>query len=579
MAKSYKAGCMRSSPYLVLIFLLGCCSISVAHYADRPSGYAVASAHPLATNAGIEILTQGGNAFDAAITVSAVLAVVEPYHSGLGGGGFWLLHLEKDKKNIFIDGRETAPLAAHKDMYLNSDGKPIPGLSLNGGLAAAIPGEPAALVYIAKHYGRLPLAQSLAPAIRLAEEGFPVDRQFTRYSSRKDRLQTLQRFPDTAAVFLNQGKPYQVGEQLKQSDLAKTLKLLAEKGHDGFYRGEVAERLVRGVRAAGGIWSLADLAHYQIKQREPLQAAFHTMLIITAPPPSAGGVALLTMLNILSEYPLESLTKAKWVHYLAESMRLAFWQRSRYLGDPDFVSIPLDHLLSAENAKQLRQLIPQDKALSNTTLEGRSTNSESKNTSHIAILDKEGNRVSATLSVNFIFGSSLIPAGTGVLLNNEMDDFSTTPSAENVYGVIGSNANSIEPGKRPLSSMTPTFLEMPGRLAIVGTPGGSRIPTMVLLAALAFHHYEGAITMVSRMRFHHQYLPDYLQVEPETFAPDLQAELRAMGYHLKLLKHYYGNMQAITWDKEDNLITAASDPRGIGLATTMSLGEETELWL
>jgi gamma-glutamyltranspeptidase / glutathione hydrolase len=555
----------------VLILLLGINATGFTEYADKPGGCAVATAHPLATNAGLEILAAGGNAFDAAVAVSAVLAVVAPYHSGLGGGGFWLLYLAKDKKNVFIDGREIAPLAAHKDMFLGPDGKLVPRLSLDGGLAAAIPGEPAALVYLAEHYSRLPLAKVLAPAIRLAEEGFTVDYQFNHFSKMNGRLQMLQHYPKTAAVFLNKGKPYQIGERLKQLDLAKTLRLLALKGHDGFYRGEVAKRLVEGVRAAGGIWCLEDLAGYQIKIREPLQGAFHDMLVITAPPPSAGGVGLLTMLNILADLPLQSFAKVQWVHYLTEAMRLAFWQRSQFLADPDFVKIPLKRLLSAENANQLRQLIPPDKALPSASLQGEGDEvHENKNTTHFSILDSEGNRVSATLTINFIFGSSVVAEGTGVLLNDEMDDFLIEPHARNVYGIISSVKNIIEPGKRPLSSMTPTFFEMPGRVAIIGTPGGSRIPTMVLLASLVFNNYEGAISMVSRMRFHHQYLPDWLQIEPETFSPKLQAELKAMGYKLMLLKQYYGDMQAITWERENNFITAASDPRHIGLAATIS---------
>ncbi len=554
------------------IVLLGFNPLSMA-YSSEPQAYAVASAHPLATNAGLKILAAGGNAFDAAVAVAAVLGVVSPYHSGLGGSGFWLLHIEKDNKNIFIDGRGTAPLAAHKDMFLGADGLLVPGLSLNGGLAATIPGEPAALAYIAEHYGRLPLAKLLAPAIQYAEEGFIVDHQFNTFSTADGRQEILQRYPDTAAVFLNGGRAYSIGERLKQPDLANTLRELATKGHDGFYRGGIANRLVKGVKAAGGIWSLEDLARYQIKLREPLQGAFHNMLIVTAPPPSAGGVALLTMLNVLAEYPLHSLTQAQWVHYLVESMRLAYWQRTQFLADPDFVKIPLDHLLSADNAKQLRQLIPPDRAVASATLLGNQINPESKNTTHVAILDKEGNRVSATMSINFIFGSGVVPAGTGVLINDEMDDFSTKSGERNVFGLVGRDVNSIQPGKRALSSMTPTFLEMPGRLAIVGTPGGSRIPTMMLLAALAFSDYKGAITMVSTMRFHHQYLPDWLQVEPETFSPTLQAELKAMGYKLMLLHQYYGDMQAITWDKGNNVITAASDPRHIGLAATITPGQ------
>ena len=537
---------------------------------ELPPGYAVASAHPLATKAGLEILAAGGNAFDAAVAVSATLAVVEPYHSGLGGGGFWLLYEAKTKKNTFIDAREVAPLAAHKNMFLGKDGQLVPGLSLNGGLAAAIPGEPAALVYLAEHYGQLPLAQSLAPAIALAKDGFDVDPQFIHFCNMDDRLQQLQNFPASVAIFLNKGRIYKMGERLKQRDLARTLTLLAEKGRDGFYRGEVARKLVKGVRAAGGIWSLEDLTRYQITLREPLQGAYHSMLIITAPPPSSGGVMLLTMLNILEGLPLNTYSKVQWVHYVLESMRLASWQANQNLGDPDFIKIPLEKLLSAENGNYLRALISADKATPSSQLTGHVTPEKSQNTTHMVILDKEGNRVSATMTINYIFGSSVVPSGTGVLLNDEMDDFSTKTGEKNVFGVVGSELNAIKPGKKPLSNMTPTFLEMPGRLALVGTPGGSRIPGMVLLSSLVFNDFGGAISMVSAMRFHHQYLPDWVQFEPETFSKSLQAELQSMGYELMPLKKYYGDMQAITWDKELNIITPASDPRHIGLATSIS---------
>lgn len=549
---------------------------SMASHADfaplneLPPGYAVASAHPLATNAGLDILAMGGNAFDAAIAVSAVLSVVEPYHSGLGGGGFWLLYDVKNKKNTFIDGRDVAPLAANKTMFLGRDGNIVPGLSLNGALAAAIPGEPAALAYIATHYGRLPLAQSLAPAIRLAEEGFDVDAQFVNLSSRDDRLEQLKKYPSTAAIFLNKGRVYTIGERLKQPELAKTLRIFAAQGHDGFYRGEVAEKLVKGVRSAGGIWTLEDLKQYRIKLREPLQGAFHNTLIITAPPPSAGGIILLTMLNILDSVSINTFSQVQWVHYLAETMRLSYWQAAQALGDPDFITLPIETLLSANNANYLRSLIMTDKATPSEQLETKATSDNHQNTTHIAILDKEGNRVSATMTVNYIFGSSVVAKGTGVLLNDEMDDFSSKTGEKNVFGIIGSEFNAIAPGKRPVSYMTPTFLEMPGRVAILGTPGGSRIPTMVLFGTLLFSEFKGAISMVSAMRFHHQYLPDLLQFEPETFSVTLQNELRAMGYRLMALKQYYGDMQAITWDKKLNLITAASDPRHIGLATVIA---------
>ncbi len=551
---------------LILSFLLYsfCTALSAA---EPPPGYAIASAHPLATRAGLEILAKGGNAFDAAIAVSAALAVVEPYHSGLGGGGFWLLHLAKTEQNIFVDGREVAPGAATKTMFLSADGNQIPGLSLNGGLSAAIPGEPAALVYIAAHYGHLPLSESLAPAIRLAEKGFPVDPQLYYFLTMGDRLQQLQKNPASAAIFLRQGRPYKIGELFVQTDLGKTLREIAAKGHDGFYQGAVAEKLVSGINNAGGVWQLKDLASYQVKVRQPLEGNYKGMHIVTAPLPSAGGVALITMLNILSEYPLSSLKKVERIHYIVESMRLAYWQRGD-LGDPDFIQTPISQLLSPENAKKLRGNILPTKATPSEALSQKNImNLRPGETTHFSILDGDGNRVAATLSINYIFGSSVVAGGTGVLLNDHMDDFSIKVNVKNVFGLVGSEKNSIEPGKRPLSSMTPTFLEMPNRIAILGTPGGSRIPSMVLLAALSFADSYGAITMVSKMRFHHQYLPDVLVHEPNSFDTVLRHQLQVMGYHLNELQEYYGDMQAITWDKV--LITAASDPRHIGLASVV----------
>nr|WP_229669368.1 gamma-glutamyltransferase [Legionella impletisoli] len=537
----------------------------------EPPGYAVASAHPLATQAGLEILSQGGNAFDAAVAVSAALAVVEPYHSGLGGGGFWLLHDAKHNKNIFIDGREVAPMAAKADMFLDAKGNPIKGLSLNGGLSAAIPGEPAALVQIATEYGRLPLAKSLAPAIRLAEDGFLVDHQLLHFFHMGDRLEQLKKFPGSVSVFLKENKqPYDVGERLYQRDLAKTLRMIAKEGRKGFYQGEVAEKLVRGVNQAGGIWTLKDLEQYEVKVRKPYEGQFHNMHVITAPLPSAGGVGLITMLNILSAYPLEHLSKAQWIHYVVEAMRLTYWQRAELLADPDFVKIPVKQLLSEANAHYLRSFIKADKATENASLDAKKPKHEHHDTTHFSILDGEGNRVAATLTINFIFGSSVVAEGTGVLLNDEMDDFVIKPNVKNVFGLIGGDKNRIEPGKRPLSSMAPTFLELPDRLAILGTPGGSRIPTMVLLASLVFHESYGAIRMVSEMRFHHQYHPDWLMFEPDTIPPEIQKTLKQMGYELRQLDQYYGDMQAITWDYGLNLITPASDPRHIGQATVVT---------
>jgi gamma-glutamyltranspeptidase/glutathione hydrolase len=556
-------------PCLIFLCLISSClHLQAQTVSAVPPGYAIASAHPLATNAGLEIIAKGGNAFDAAVAVAAALAVVEPYASGLGGGGVFLLHQEAIHQNTVIDAREVAPQAASRDMFLSKEGQVIPGLSLNGGLAAAIPGEPAALVYLAKHYGRLPLQVSLAPAIRLAKEGFPVDKNFRFFSMTEDRTEQLRRYPASAAIFLNHGKPYQIGQRLIQTDLANTLTQIAQKGTEGFYSGIIAAQLVKGVNAAGGIWTISDLEHYQIKQRDPLIGAYHNMLVITVPPPF-GGVGLLTMLNILAHYHLDEMSKLQWVHTVIEAMRLSFWQREIYLGDPDFVRIPLAHLLSAENAKGLSGLIPEKKALDSSALEGPMPDVKKHHTTHFSILDAEGNRVAATLSVNYYFGSSVVAAGTGVLLNDEMDDFTIKVGTRNVFRLVGSEKNAIAPGKRPLSNMAPSFLELPERVAILGTPGGSHIPTMILLASLLFHDSYGAITMASSMRFHHQYLPDIVEFEPDTFSAAIQKGLQAMGYHLQQMREYHGDMQVITWDKKDKLITAASDPRSIGLAASI----------
>lgn len=562
---------MKQFLRMVTALFCGVVMIAHSHAEHSPEAQAIASAHPLATQAGFEILQQGGNAFDAAIAVAATLGVVAPYHSGLGGGGFWLLYDNKTKKNLFVDSRETAPKNAHSKMYLDKNGKPIEGASLNGGLAAAIPGIPAAFEYLAKTHGRLPLKQSLAPAIRLARQGFTMDQHFLSFVMMPGRLAQIQSFPPTAEVYLHHNKPYTLGERMVQKDLAKTLEAIAQKGANGFYKGPIAKKLVEGANAYGGIWSLDDLANYRIKIREPLVGAYKNSFIVTAPPPSAGGVALLTMLNILQRYPLQELSMVERVHLMVESMRLAYWQRDKYLADPDFVSVPVEKLVSMNNADTLTKQINMTRATPSAELKMHGAESKPGNTTHISIMDKEGNRVAATLTVNFIFGSSLIAKGTGVLLNDEMDDFSIKPGVKNVFGLVGSKVNQIEPGKRPLSSMTPSFLFNSQRLAIVGTPGGSRIPTMLLIATLEFIKGNGAISMVSAMRFHHQYLPDLLQFEPDTFDENTQKALQKMGYTLMALKRYYGDMQAISWDYKDNFITAASDPRNVGLAEVVGM--------
>jgi gamma-glutamyltranspeptidase/glutathione hydrolase len=552
-------GPLKKAPLWSLFCLLFC--VVQTAQAKGPAAAAIASAHPLATEAGHEILQQGGNAFDAAVAVSAVLAVVEPYSSGIGGGGFWLLHRASDGYETMIDGRERAPLAADRDLYLDESGAVIPGLSINGPLAAGIPGEPAALAHISKRFGRLPLKQTLAAAIHLAREGFRVDEYYRRMAAW--RIEPLRANGAAAAVFLKGGELPDVGDLIRQPDLADTLQRLADKGAAGFYEGELAERLVAGVKAAGGIWELQDLTSYKVVEREPVRGRYLGLKITSAPPPSSGGVALITMLNILQGFNLPLVEEPQRTHLMVEAMRRAYRDRADYLGDPDYVEIPVEALIHPWYAAGLARDIRHDRA---TPSRGHPKPEQGRDTTHFSILDRDGNRVAATLSINYPFGSCFMVKGTGVLLNDEMDDFSASPGVPNVYGLVGGEANAISGGKRMLSSMSPTFVEDERQVAILGTPGGSRIITMVLLGILKMADGAQVQGWVERPRFHHQYLPDRIEFEPGAFSEIQREQLESMGHALKLLDHTYGNMQAIHWDKQSGRVDAASDPRGIGMA-------------
>ena len=548
--------------YTALLYLALGINISVA---SQPPQAAIATAHPVATEAGLEIMAAGGNAFDAAVAVSATLAVVEPYSSGIGGGGFWLLHREADGRQVMIDGREKAPLAASRTMYQDAKGNVVPGLSVDGALAAGIPGEPAALVHIARTYGRLPLSRSLAPAIRAARNGFQVTPHYQRMA--QFRLKVLQASPAAAEVFLLHNEVPPLGHHIKQPDLANTLQALANQGRAGFYQGKVAKQLLAGVKSAGGIWTVQDFKQYEVVERTPVIGQYRGNRIVSAPPPSSGGVALVTMLNILERYRLKHLTALQRQQVIVEAMRRAYRDRAEYLGDPDFVDVPVKQLIDKNHAAQWQRSISLKQATPSKTL-GRATDTSGGNhTTHFSILDKAGNRVAATLSINYPFGSGFMPPGTGVLLNDEMDDFSAKPGVPNVYGLVGAEANAIAPGKRMLSSMSPTFIESKQGIAILGTPGGSRIITMVLLAGLGYTEGLGADAMVSLPRYHHQYLPDKIFYEPEAISDKQRVHLQSMGHELKALQQPYGNMQVVIWDKQANTVSAASDPRGEGKAS------------
>jgi gamma-glutamyltranspeptidase/glutathione hydrolase len=561
---------MKRYAILLLIFFIG----TPAWAADTPPAQAVASAHPLATEAGMLILAAGGNAFDAAVAVSAALAVVEPTGSGLGGGGFWLLHRAEDSFQVMVDGRERAPLAARADMFLDKNGNVIPGLSQDGALAAGIPGEPAALAHIAERYGQLPLARSLAPAIRLAREGFAVDEKLHR--AIEGRRTALQASPAAAAVFLPEGKPLVAGDTLVQRDLARTLARLAEEGAEGFYEDDTAEALLDGVEAAGGIWSKKDLKSYRVIERTPLVFEYRGMRVVTAPPPSSGGVVMGIVLNVLGGYDWKQLSSADRRHVSIEAMRRAYRDRAEYLGDPEFAPLPLQ-LLSPGYANGLRASIRMQKATSSQSLSLQSGTAitEGGNTTHFSIIDAAGNRVAATLSINLPLGSGFMPPGTGVLLNNEMDDFAIRPQTPNAYGLVGGTANAVAPGKRMLSSMSPTFVEAPERIAILGTPGGSRIISMVLGGILAFADGANAVTLVSQPRLHHQYLPDEVVYEDGALSDADQQSLIQRGHRLRRIEAY-GNLQAVVWDRAQNRVEAAADPRGIGQARVQAVASAPE---
>ncbi|MEP6883493.1 MAG: gamma-glutamyltransferase [Gammaproteobacteria bacterium] len=524
---------------------------------------AIASAYPLASQAGQEILAAGGNAFDAAVAVSAALAVVEPSSSGLGGGGFYLLHRQSDGFETMLDAREKAPGAASRDMYLDKAGNAIENASISGALASAIPGEPAAFEYLAHKYGKLPLKQLLQPAIRLAREGFPLYARLQGGIRRKQAV--LQRSPDAAKAFLTvDGGIPEIGAIIKQPDLANTLEAIAQQGAKGFYTGRVAADLVAGVRADGGIWTLQDLAAYRVVERKPLIGNYHGARIVSASPPSSGGIAIIDALNILSGFDLHQVDSATRKHLVIEAMRRAYRDRAIYLGDPDFVKMPLAQLSSMDYAAGQRSSIRTDKAMPSNMLPGIESEPAGMNTTHFSVLDADGNRVAATITVNLFFGTGYMPPRTGVLLNNEMDDFSTKPGRPNEFGLVGATANAIAPNKRSLSSMSPTFVETPKGLMIVGSPGGSFIISMVLLGTLNYMDGMNAADIVKYPHYHHQYLPDDVDYEQGAFTDAEITALQAMGHTLKMPGWKWGNMQVITWDFASGKVEAASDPRGEG---------------
>ena len=492
----------------------------------------VVTAHHLATDVGVDILRRGGNAIDAAVAVGYALAVVYPAAGNLGGGGFMTLVLA-DGRKTFIDFREKAPLAATPAMYLDQKGSVIAGLSTRGHLAVAVPGTVAGLEYARDHFATLPRATLLAPAIRLADQGFVLEQ------GDADMLDSaapdLRHDPASRAIFLDPtGAPIKAGDRLVQRDLAATLRAIARAGANGFYKGPVAEAIAKSNQAGGGLLTLADLTAYEARERRPVECNYRGYQVISAPPPSSGGVALCEMLNILEGYPLADLGfhSAAAVHDQIEAMRHAYADRNSYLGDPDVIDNPVTRLTDKAYAATIRDVIDPRLASDSRQIRAGLPPHEGVNTTHFSIADRFGNAVALTYTLNDWFGARVTAAGTGVLLNDEMDDFTAKAGVPNLYGLVQGDANAIAPGKRPLSSMCPTVVARDGKpVMVVGTPGGSQIISAVLLTILNTIDYGMTIQeAVDAPRFHQQWMPDVTRLEPFALSPDTQRLLEADGY-------------------------------------------------
>jgi gamma-glutamyltranspeptidase/glutathione hydrolase len=517
----------------------------------------VVSGSPLASQVGAAILRRGGNAVDAAVAVGFALAVVHPEAGNLGGGGFMVLRLA-DGTVRALDYRETAPAAASRDMYLDAQGNPT-DRSLTGHLAVGVPGSVAGLAEAHRRYGRLPWPEVVAPAVRLAREGFVVDEFRSRsIAGSADRLA---RFPASRAQFLPGGKPPAPGTTFRQPDLAATLQLLADSGAEAFYRGRIADLIVREMERGGGIVTKADLEAYRPIWREPITIHYRGYTIYSMPPSSSGGVTMAEILNILEGYdPLPEFGTAPYVHLLAEAMRRAFMDRNRYLGDPAFVQMPLSRLLSKGYAAQLRAQIDPHRATPTPAFV--SSGSEGTHTTHYSVVDAAGNAASVTTTLNSSYGSAVTVTGAGFLLNNEMDDFATAPGRPNQYGLVQGEANAVQPGKRMLSAMTPTIVvDANRRLRLVlGSPGGPTIITSVTQVILnVLDHHMALTDAVAAVRVHHQAWPDRLYYERGGLLPETVAALEAMGHQVEERSGYSGDIAAI--ERRGSVWVGVPDPR------------------
>ncbi|TRC94235.1 gamma-glutamyltransferase [Mesorhizobium sp. WSM4306] len=506
----------------------------------------VVTAQHFASEAGVEVLKKGGNAVDAAVAVGYALAVLYPNAGNIGGGGFMTIRF-KDGKSTFLDFRERAPLAATKTMYLDTDGKPVKGASLDGYLAVGVPGSVAGFEMAREKYGTLPRQDLMAPAIAYAKDGFVLDQgDAASFASNAARLA---KDPAAAAIFLKpDGKPYGAGERLLQPDLAASLAAISEKGTDAFYKGAIADAIVKASGTKGGILAKADFEQYAVRELKPVSCTYRGYEIISSPPPSSGGVIICEILNVLEGYPLSYLgaDSAETVHVMVEAMRHAYVDRNSALGDPDFVDNPVSKLLDKGYAKDIRDKIDPFRAGVSQDLMPKGFG-ESKETTHYSIIDNDGNAVAVTYTLNGSFGAGVVADGTGILLNNEMDDFTQKPGVPNLYGLVQGEANAIQPRKTPLSSMSPTVVAKDGKpFMVIGSPGGSRIITITLEAIVnVIDHGMNIQEAIDAPRIHHQWLPDRIYIEPFGLSPDTEKLLAGMGYHLDLADSTWGQAAGI----------------------------------
>lgn len=529
----------------------------------------VAAQERIAAEVGRDILAAGGNAIDAGVAVAFALAVTLPRAGNIGGGGFMLVHDAKTGETHAIDYREMAPAGATRDMFLDADGNADSELSRYSGAASGVPGTVAGMKMALDQYGSMEWADVIAPAIKLAEEGITVTPDLAdSLEAMKERLTA---YPTAAAIFYKEGgELYRPGDTLVQADLAETLKKISAEGPDGFYKGPVAEAIAKSVTDAGGAMTIEDMANYKAIMREPVKGTYRGYEIVSMPPPSSGGVHLIQILNTLEGYPIGALgeNSAETIHLMAEAMKLAYADRSEYLGDPDFVDVPVSELMSKEYAADMRDKISASFAMPSEQIKPADLAPyESDQTTHYSIIDKDGNAVSNTYTINFSYGSGLVADGTGVLMNNEMDDFSAKSGVPNAYGLIGGDANAVEAGKRPLSSMTPTIVNKDGQVWLVtGSPGGARIITTVLQVIMNMIDHDMNVAEASTVaRVHHQWLPDELRIE-EGISLDTQRALQAKG-HVISLQEVMGSTQSVMKDPETGFLLGASDPRRAGAAT------------